>query len=142
MVSESLCWKCKHATDGRVCEWARNFKPVKGWTAVPHILGEYRAHSYYITECPKYEEGHREVTEISDEAANALLQAIVQRAVTDWKRSEQVRIGELKAADTGLSREQSLALQHDVERFFLRGWYTNVSDSGELIVKALRSGEL
>ena len=49
-----LCWTCKNACGG--CEWSRDFKPVKGWTAEKTIISETAGsfESYKITKCPKY----------------------------------------------------------------------------------------
>lgn len=46
----SLCWKCKKSTKSG-CEWAKNFKPVPGWTAKPTIRG------YNVKKCPKFVRG-------------------------------------------------------------------------------------
>ena len=60
---EQLCWSCKHATDGRKCPWAAEFRPVPGWKATRSQIntsngnGAYEYMTYSITECPLFEEG-------------------------------------------------------------------------------------
>ena len=58
----TLCWDCQNALLG--CEWSREFKPVKGWNAIPtKIAMSYSADgtketrtidSYLVYECPKF----------------------------------------------------------------------------------------
>ena len=51
---DSLCWDCKNSTTNG-CEWAKSFKPVDGWKAIPSVAGE--SDSYLVLECPKFEKG-------------------------------------------------------------------------------------
>ena len=64
------CYYCKKACGG--CQWSKNFKPVKGWKAIPTVK-KYTSHtiskdgkknqvvkhynSYKILYCPEYEQG-------------------------------------------------------------------------------------
>ena len=54
-----MCCFCRNCFDG--CEWAREFKPVPGWKAIPTVTDTGYNHnpikSYQILYCPKYEEG-------------------------------------------------------------------------------------
>lgn len=49
-----LCWSCERACGG--CEWSREFKPVKGWTAEKTVIEDNGEHceTYKIIKCPKY----------------------------------------------------------------------------------------
>ena len=51
--SNELCFHCVNGAGG--CEWSNRLQPVPGWTA------EYteKTGNYWITACPKYEEGDR-----------------------------------------------------------------------------------
>ena len=40
-LKPTLCWSCKRAVKNK-CSWAEDFKPVKGWLAVPTTLGTGR----------------------------------------------------------------------------------------------------
>ena len=51
---DTLCWDCKNSTTNG-CEWAKRFKPVDGWKAIPSVAGE--SDSYLVLECPKFEKG-------------------------------------------------------------------------------------
>ena len=51
---DTLCWDCKNSTTNG-CEWAKSFKPVDGWKAIPSVAGE--SDSYLVLECPKFEKG-------------------------------------------------------------------------------------
>ena len=51
---DSLCWDCKNSTTNG-CSWAKSFKPVDGWKAIPSVAGE--SDSYLVLECPKFEKG-------------------------------------------------------------------------------------
>lgn len=66
--SHQICWDCKWATNpkGSKCSWAREFKPVKGWTAEPRVIApscewDRRHHrivpTYRIYDCPLFAEG-------------------------------------------------------------------------------------
>ena len=48
--NEQLCWRCKKACKG--CSWSRDFKPVKGWTALP---SKNYPDGYRIISCPEFE---------------------------------------------------------------------------------------
>lgn len=56
----TLCWSCAKAGGGNVseCPWAREFKPVEGWTATETHLrnGEHSKPytSYRVTACPLF----------------------------------------------------------------------------------------
>ena len=58
----SLCWSCQRAVlvYGKACSWAMDFKPVDGWTAIPHKLNisvnsRYKVvQSYHVIDCPLY----------------------------------------------------------------------------------------
>lgn len=52
---DTLCWKC-NKTCGK-CSWTKNFKPVKGWTAVKtkFFNGNTYEQSYLVTKCPEFE---------------------------------------------------------------------------------------
>lgn len=70
---ESLCLFCKNACTGE-CSWARSFKPVKGWSAVPTKVkiskGVYDD-SFLVESCPKYiQDDRKEVMQV--ELAKAL----------------------------------------------------------------------
>ena len=46
----TLCWRCDNAIYG--CSWARNFVPVKNWTAVPTVIEGNT--SYCVIDCPEF----------------------------------------------------------------------------------------
>ena len=56
----TLCWDCAHAAQGKnsECPWAREFRPVKGWTATEYIIscGPHSADvvSYGVSSCPRF----------------------------------------------------------------------------------------
>lgn len=63
-----LCWDCRFATNpaGSRCSWARELKPVKGWTAERVTLAPsnpfYRrkgllVETWHVRACPLFEEG-------------------------------------------------------------------------------------
>ena len=57
MNSETLCWSCAHATEGKAsaCPWAREFQPVPGWNAKKNLCDRRRYESYRVRKCPLYE---------------------------------------------------------------------------------------
>ena len=55
--SETVCWTCQNALRG--CSWSRDFIPVEGWTATPHMLyandeNHGGVQSYEVHDCPEY----------------------------------------------------------------------------------------
>lgn len=48
------CWTCQNACSG--CSWSREFKPIKGWIAIPTVLAchDTEKTSYKIVYCPQY----------------------------------------------------------------------------------------
>lgn len=68
-MKESLCQYCRNITC-LGCSWARNFKPVKGWTAIPKTLrcsngesGISKVQSYIVTSCPLFDRDWQKVTQ-------------------------------------------------------------------------------
>jgi hypothetical protein len=57
ILSNTLCWKCKRATDSS-CSWSKEFKPVEGWEAVQTtIKGQSYRNTYRVKKCPKFVRG-------------------------------------------------------------------------------------
>lgn len=56
-ITQTKCWHCKNSyTNG--CSWAREFKPVEGWKAVPTSIGyNPTTKSYQVISCPEFVEG-------------------------------------------------------------------------------------
>ena len=52
-----LCWRCANACGG--CSWSKDFTPVEGWEATPHLIKDKRGgiSSYKIRKCPQFIEG-------------------------------------------------------------------------------------
>jgi len=58
----TLCWRCKKASGGYDCEWARkeNYEPVPGWKAkqTTVLIEQSRTvDSFLVLRCPKFKEG-------------------------------------------------------------------------------------
>lgn len=51
----SLCWYCAHSVGADQCSWAARFKPVPGWDALRRDKDS--GESYFVRDCPQYEEG-------------------------------------------------------------------------------------
>ena len=54
-TTRSICWDCERACCG--CSWSKDFKPVKGWTAIPtkmKLKGNQTTGTYIVTECPDF----------------------------------------------------------------------------------------
>lgn len=52
----TLCWDCKNYMNG--CSWAREGKPVEGWTAIPTVKQQHNhdpLHSFLVLKCPEFE---------------------------------------------------------------------------------------
>lgn len=60
----TLCWDCEKAC-GK-CSWSREFKPIKGWRAIPTQIYQYTTlkrgkhyrystDSFDVYECPEFE---------------------------------------------------------------------------------------
>jgi hypothetical protein len=61
---DTICWDCKHATNKyKICSWANEFKPVKGWNADKMYLlpcktqSKKLIESYLVKSCPLFEKG-------------------------------------------------------------------------------------
>lgn len=50
---QTLCWRCQNATGH--CDWSKNFKPVKGWTAKETRIYD-KVQSFIVISCPEFEE--------------------------------------------------------------------------------------
>ena len=80
----TLCWSCGRACGG--CSWSREFKPVKGWEAVPTRIHD-EVDSYHVIHCPKYLPEYAEVRDTSnwvDDAGVRLWKAVLHRAREDY----------------------------------------------------------
>lgn len=110
ILKNTLCISCINAVptkDGtRGCSWSRSLKPVEGWTAEKHrktYTGGYMDITYMVTECPEYKKGFAKTTELDDEAAIRLRDAIVEMTIRDyrkrlWRENERRARGELPSA--------------------------------------------
>jgi len=56
----TLCWFCVRSRPipGIGCCWARRFKPVQGWDAIPSVIsargGQPEVNTYRVVNCPLY----------------------------------------------------------------------------------------
>ncbi len=53
---DTLCWHCAKAI--KKCPWSKNFKPVKGWDAIPtkiRIGYNEDVDSFFVRDCPLFE---------------------------------------------------------------------------------------
>lgn len=56
-LSDTLCWKCKRATDGS-CSWSKYLIPVEGWDAEKRERrSEVYRQTYYVKSCPLFKRG-------------------------------------------------------------------------------------
>lgn len=68
----TICWDCINAVPSKEkcngCSWSIEFKPVKGWKAIPtkvaHCASHYKANnqtqeidSFIVQKCPMFAEG-------------------------------------------------------------------------------------
>lgn len=74
---ETRCVFCGKAAGG--CAWASHLLPVEGWEI---IEGDEKG-SVVVVSCPEYEED-RPAENVSDEAIQRLIHAIVERVVRDY----------------------------------------------------------
>ena len=151
MISEdnvrlhTLCWSCKHATNGRVCCWAGELKPVKGWVAIPTVIKEYQTESAYVTESPKFQEDDKKPSKVwkasPENAFSSLVEAIVDRAIRDWKWADYIEKGKRRWSDSQITPE---GMKKDVENFFRGKWFKSLCDGidGNKIIEKLQKGEL
>ena len=134
----SICWKCAHAGNGRVCEWMRDFTPVAGWDATYKKTLD----SYYVKCCPKFEDDMgivRKPKDIPTESFIRLMESLLERAVTDWKMSCRVAKGEIEFFDRNLSHYEELYMKTDVEKFLTGDLFPKLTGlDGKKILAALR----
>lgn len=128
-ISQSICWDCKNAVKPHVCPWMDDYTPVKGWTARKMKVGTPPyCESYLVTACPLfkrdgYEGGtitnhfgtHERIKPEEDEIVE-LAEAIVERAVEDWKYLEYGQLSKVRCHGDLLERDELLC-------FFFSGWF-------------------
>lgn len=133
---QSLCWDCALSTQLGECEWADRFEPVPGWEAEKCYCGKngYGYESYDVIACPKfkrdsYEGGitkdpmcHKRIM-LDDPAVRSLSEAIIERAVDDWR---ELRNGEL--ARTRVSDGKAVK-REELIRFFFSAEFASMLNS-------------
>lgn len=56
----SLCWKCKKATNSNLCKWVDDYTPIEVWIAKRRDILSHNGkqiESYIVYECPNFERG-------------------------------------------------------------------------------------
>jgi len=128
-METSLCWDCRNCTKPEVCSWANDFTPVKGWTAIPTTVGGYHPFdSYLVKECPLFSRAafsggqtrdlfvKADYLEIDDQDAENLAEAIIERAIEDWKFLEYGNLDNITFSGSRIKRSELL-------EFFFSPWF-------------------
>ena len=141
--SNTICWNCANATDRLSCEWVRNATPVQGWVAIKQKNWEFE--SYNVISCPKFTKDvkvKRSAEMMTDETASAIVEAIVDRAIRDWKWADKVQRGVKRVWKE--SQIKPDAMKENVEKFFRGRWFKTICGDldGEAIIKKLQRGEI
>ena len=131
----TLCWDCKNSTKPWNCPWVDNFTPVKGWIAIPTHVGKYYQYdSFRVIECPKFKRSsfcgglvedtfsEKEPSQIDDKGCVALAEAIVERAVEDWKFLEYGALEEIVFCGGRIFKSEIL-------EFFFSEWFEHLLES-------------
>ena len=133
---QSLCWDCALATQPWKCEWADRFEPVPGWEAEKCYCGQkgYGYESYDVIACPKFKRNSyagglakdpmcRKRIALDDSGAIALSEAIIERAVDDWKELRNGELERTRASDGKAVKRDELI------RFFFSGEFASMLNS-------------
>jgi hypothetical protein len=133
---QSLCWDCALATQPWKCEWADRFEPVPGWEAEECYCGQNGSgyESYNVIACPKFKRDSyagglakdpmcRKRIMLDDPGVRALSEAIIERAVDDWK---ELRNGELASTRTS---DGKAVKRKELIQFFFSGEFASMLNS-------------
>ena len=131
----TLCWDCKNSTKPWNCPWVENFTPVKGWLATPTSVGKYYNYdSFYVTSCPRFERGSfcgglaedafgkQEPAQVEEKDCGTLAEAIIERAVEDWKFLEYGALEEIVFCGGRIFKTELL-------EFFFSEWFEQLLES-------------
>ena len=128
----SLCLDCESATKPWRCPWVKNFTPIEGWEATPTQLYKPPMHydSFDVKSCPLFVRdavgGGRDWIETREERAPikvdnrdtvTLAEAIIERAVMDWKYIEYGQMEDkIHSNGTAIWKDELL-------EFFFSSWF-------------------
>ena len=128
----SLCLDCANANRPWRCSWVANFTPVEGWVAEPTQLYKPPTHydSFDVKECPLFvrdaifggkawdvDSTERTPVRLDAKDVVALAEAIVEKAVADWKFIEYGQMKDkIHSNGTAIWRDELL-------EFFFSGWF-------------------
>ena len=131
----TLCWDCKNSTKPWNCPWVENFTPVKGWVAIPTNVGRfYNYDSYRVITCPKFVRssfngglvedtfGRSDPIDLDDTGTANLAEAIVERAVEDWKFLEYGLLDDIVFCGGRIFKSELL-------EFFFSEWFEQLLES-------------
>lgn len=128
----TLCFNCVNAVNG--CSWAREFKPVDGWTAKKTQIGNSSNYnhriidSYYVTECPLFQYGLSPLGEGDIDAYIALAHAIVSGLVEEYKNA-------LRQTE----RDGQTGRLAEYEKIFMSEYFGNISVvDGERLMEIIK----
>ena len=137
----SLCWDCALSTRPWRCEWVARYEPVPGWEARKHHCGSKSDgyESRKVIACPKFVRdsfcggltddpiNHKRI-KLDDTDVRTLAEAIIERAVEDWK---ELKRGELEKAYTSdgntVKREELISFFYSKEFAVLLNSFTKFS---------------
>jgi hypothetical protein len=133
---QSLCWDCALATQPWKCEWADRFEPVPGWEAEECYCGQNGSgyESYNVIACPKFKRDSyagglakdpmcRKRIMLDDPGVRELSEAIIERAVDDWK---ELMCGKLASTRTS---DGKAVKRDELIRFFFSGEFASMLNS-------------
>jgi hypothetical protein len=133
---QSLCWDCALATQPWKCEWADRFEPVPGWEAEKCYCGKkgYGYESYNVIACPKFKRDSyagglakdpmcRKRIMLDDPGVRELSEAIIERAVDDWR---ELMCGKLASTRTS---DGKAVKRDELIRFFFSGEFASMLNS-------------
>lgn len=133
---QSLCWDCSLATQPWKCEWADRFEPVPGWEAEKCYCGKKGDgyESYNVIACPKFKRDSyagglakdpmcRKRIALDNPEVRALSEAIIERAVDDWKELRNGELARTRASDGKAVKREELI------RFFFSGEFASMLNS-------------
>ena len=131
----TLCWDCKNSTKPWKCPWVEKSDTVAGWIAKPTSVGKfYNYSSYQVVDCPQFVRdsfsggmewdvfGKKEPVTLEDEDCGTLAEAIIERAVEDWKFLEYGALEEIVFCGGRIFKSEIL-------EFFFSDWFEHLLES-------------
>ena len=131
----SLCWDCANSLKPWKCAWVRANEPIPGWWATPNKESRSgKLWSYHVISCPNFDRdsfrgglernltGSNHETRIDKPDTANIAEAIIERAILDWKYINSYGVPDTKMEDVVVTK-------HDLIEFFFSEWFVRLLES-------------